>query len=103
MRMSAEIEHVVVLALENRSFDHVFGCLQQVYPALDGINPAGPMRSNSDQGTPYFQTPGAARFVCNDPHHEYKHVMTQLEKGNSGFVKDYAHEYPHSTAADRPE
>ena len=32
-----KIEHVVVLMLENRSFDQMLGCLKQVHPTLEGI------------------------------------------------------------------
>src|SRR5262249_2165506 len=31
------IEHVVVLAMENRSFDHMLGTLNTVQPDIDGI------------------------------------------------------------------
>ncbi len=48
------IKHVVVLMLKNRSFDQMLGDLQQVYPNLDGIDPAGPRRTNTDdQGGRY--------------------------------------------------
>ena len=101
--MHAEVDHVVVLALENRSFDHVLGCLQQVYPALDGVNPVPPRRSNSYQGTSFSQTPDAARFVCKDPKHELRNVLQQLANANSGFVEDFAVEYGQSTTDERAE
>lgn len=34
--------------LENHSFNQMLGDFQQVYPNLDGIAPAGPRRTNSD-------------------------------------------------------
>jgi phospholipase C len=56
-RMSAidEIKHVVVLILENHSFDQMLGCMKAVYPDLEGIDPAN-LRSNlDDKGTRFFQ------------------------------------------------
>ena len=40
--MSAHIEHVVVLALENRSFDHMLGFVEHPDPAFDGLLHGGP-------------------------------------------------------------
>lgn len=99
------IEHVIVLTLENRSFDHMLGCLQEV-KALEGIPSSGPARTNEYCGTSYSQQPygaGDGRFVVDDPMHEHSHVMVQLEKDNSGFVRDYAESYPHLTDLGRGE
>lgn len=93
------IRHVIVLALENRSFDHMLGALQAVKPDLDGIPAGGTPRSNAYGGTPYEQRKGAARIVIEDPRHETPHVLVQLQNDangvpNSGFVQDYAAAYP---------
>ena len=32
-----QLQHVVVLMMENRSFDHMLGALHSVNPAIDGI------------------------------------------------------------------
>jgi phospholipase C len=86
---------VVVLMLENRSFDHVLGALQAQIPALDGISPAGPRRSNPDpSGQPVQQLPGAGRSVDPDPKHENANVLYQLQAQMGRFVKDYARSYP---------
>jgi phospholipase C len=37
-----DIDHVVVLALENRSFDHLLGYLVHPDPAFDGLRHGGP-------------------------------------------------------------
>lgn len=87
------IKHVIVLILENRSFDHILaGCpkLQQKY-APSGINKLN--------GKSYRQTPGAARRVPDDPIHETPDVLVQLKGNggvtqNGGFVLDYAQSYP---------
>ncbi len=97
------IEHIVVLILENRSFDHMLGCCQQLYPTLEGVNPTAPARTNSDGSTSYPQEPGAARILSHDPRHETSDVLFQLEGPNAGFVKNFAQAYPQSTTAERAE
>ena len=50
MRLVVDVAHVVVLMLENRSFDHLLGYLQHPDPAaFDGLLGAGP-----------FTNPGAS-------------------------------------------
>lgn len=97
------IDHVVVLILENRSFDHMLGCCQQLYPTLAGIDPTTPARTNSDGATSYPQAAGAARILPRDPRHETPDVLLQLEDHNGGFVKSFTQAFPHSTAAERAE
>jgi phospholipase C len=36
--MSDRIDHLIVLMLENRSFDHFFGAI----PGVNGVNPQAP-------------------------------------------------------------
>jgi phospholipase C len=96
------ISHVILLSLENRSFDHVLGSLKTVYPTLEGIDPKAP-GTNSDGTQPFLQKLGAARILNYDPRHEHEHVVVQLSGGNSGFVKDFAQAYPKSTPDDRAE
>ena len=72
------IKHVVVLMMENRSFDHMLGYLQQmkdsVYSKVDGI-PAAGVRSNPDNGNAlYSQMPGAARQIAKDPNLSLIHI-----------------------------
>jgi len=42
------IRHVVVLMLENHSFDQMLGAFQAVFPDLEGVDPAK-LRSNRDK------------------------------------------------------
>jgi phospholipase C len=99
--MMDPIEHVIVLMLENRSFDHMLGCLG---PELnfDGIPDIPPINTDDD-GNAYPQAPGASRVIGFDPHHELAHVAQQLANDNGGFVKDFARAYPTSTLTDRAE
>jgi phospholipase C len=90
------IKHVIVLMLENRSFDHILaGCpkMQQKYT---------PTGINNLNGTTYHQVPGAARQVPNDPIHETPDVLVQLQgaggvRQNGGFVLNYAQHYHQMT------
>lgn len=88
------IEHVVVLALENHSFDQMLGCMKEVYPGLEGIDPQNPRSNADDKGKLFQQLPTVERQMLLDPHHEVEHVATQLQHGNSGFVLDFAKCYP---------
>jgi phospholipase C len=88
------IAHVVVLALENHSFDQMIGCMKAVYPELEGIDQAHPRVNKDTEGRDFAQVPGTERQMLLDPHHEVEHVLAQLENGNSGFVLDFARSYP---------
>jgi phospholipase C len=92
--MTDPIKHVVVLALENHSFDQMLGCMRTVYPTLEGIDPAQPRENRDDKGTVFWQVQKTERQMLLDPHHEVDHVRRQLENGNSGFVLDFTECYP---------
>ena|ERR1019366_2307315 len=97
------IEHVIVLMLENRSFDHMLGILEQIYPDLDGIPPGGSTRTDEDSktGTVYQQLPNTERQLNPSPLHEHRDVMLQMSQNMSGFIDDYS-TVPGSKEADYP-
>jgi phospholipase C len=77
------IEHVFVLMLENRSFDHMLGFsgisgmdaeTGQV-TAVRGLNGT---ESNSFAGETYRVSPGADFIMPTDPGHEFQNVLHQL-------------------------
>jgi phospholipase C len=72
------IEHVIVLMLENRSFDQMLGDFQRLYPTLDGIDAATPPRREIVDGHPYEQRPTDVRLASNDPNHELASVLRQI-------------------------
>ncbi|HXZ01052.1 MAG TPA: alkaline phosphatase family protein [Stellaceae bacterium] len=88
------VRHVVLLILENHSFDKMLGCFREVYADLDGIDPGNPRINLDDKGRSYAQAPTTERQVILDPHHEVPHVATQLTDHNGGFVLDFARSYP---------
>jgi len=94
------IEHVFVLMLENRSFDHMLG-----FSGIAGINGLTGSESNTFNGSSYSVQSGADRTMPTDPAHEFPDVLVQLcgdgstyPSGgpyppirNSGFVASYVH------------
>jgi phospholipase C len=97
------IKHVIVLMLENRSFDQMLGSLQSEIAELDGIPTGQPPRTNRADKVSYAQAPGAAYVAPADPNHDYPHVLMQIANANSGFVQDYANVFPQSNKTDRAE
>jgi len=102
-------KHVVVLMLENHSFDEMLGCLKAFYPTLEGVDPAKPFQNKDKAGTVYSQQPISQlsglipnpSIVKNDPHHELNDTLAQIDKNNnSGFVINYEVSYPKSSAAE---
>jgi phospholipase C len=95
----AEIDHVVVLALENRSFDHLLGYLVHPDKNFDGLLHGGPYTNPGWKGAPpVTASPQAKPVLPVDPDHSHDAVMEQLgAKGkgpnwapdNQGFVSSY--------------
>jgi phospholipase C len=93
------IEHVFVLMLENRSFDHLFGfsaiCgTDAVTGAATSIEaPDSKVNINEDDdGKPFPVSQGAdfsLKGVDVDPGHEFGDVAIQLTGPNLGFVRSY--------------
>lgn len=80
------IQHIVVLMLENQSFDRMAGLV----PGVDGVNP-GSLRSNpnSTAQTIVVQNPSSQARMDFDPPHDYADVVAQIAGANgpcSGFV-----------------
>ncbi|MEZ4768278.1 MAG: alkaline phosphatase family protein [Caldilineales bacterium] len=92
-----EIDHIVVLMLENRSFDHMLGYLSLPESAggrgrtdIDGLT-GGDDQSNYYDGDTYSPQPldGYLSFPW-DPPHDHKYVVKQIANNNSGFVEQFA-------------
>jgi phospholipase C len=92
-----QIEHVVVLALENRSFDHMLGYLPHPDPAFDGLLAGGPYTNPGwAGGAPVAVSPDAKVVLPVGPDHSHDAAMEQLATGpgvdaptNRGFVTSY--------------
>lgn len=99
------IEHIVVLMLENQSFDRLLGGLAPSIAGLDGVAPTAPLANPDWPGEePVFQRPTEARTIANDPGHDLDNVLRQVGAGAmAGFVADFAQLYPQSSLAERGE
>ena len=90
-----KIEHVVVVLMENRSFDHMLGYLGLPggLPGVDGVQAARPNLYKGQQYGVEHLTGEEARTQI-DPYHGGADVDRQLEGENGGFVADYARKNP---------
>lgn len=95
-----EIEHFVVVLLENRSFDHMLGYLS--LPAetdgtgrtdVDGLKRGMRNPNPRDGGECSIHHLRRSEFggEAEDPGHSGSDVEEQLAEGNSGFVKNFGH------------
>jgi phospholipase C len=92
------LRHIVVLMMENRSFDHMLGSLTAVDPRIDGIT--GQL-SNPDTTGALVKPQPLAQFqgqLDPDPDHHFPAVDLQIFGGDTsptrvanmqGFVKSY--------------
>jgi phospholipase C len=97
------IKHVVVLMLENHSFDQMLGAIRSEFPDLEGVDPAIPGTNRDKDGMAYSQALTAATSVQHDPMHELDNVLHQLEGNNGSFVLDYSEAYPATTPDERQQ
>jgi phospholipase C len=95
-----QIEHILVLMMENRSFDHMLGYLDVGNPKIMGIaNAAAEGYANLLNATSYAPAPRIDPAVPVDPLHEREDIRSQMrfnpgDKMMTGFVADYARSAP---------
>ena len=71
--MSTPVEHVVVLMLENRSFDHLFA-----YSGIPNIAAVDTSKSNPGSNGSVAMSASAVDPLSTDPNHEFEDVDWQL-------------------------
>ena len=88
------LRHLVVLMMENRSFDHMLGSLKAVDQSIDGLT--GNESNPDTTGTPVSVQPRAdyQGQLDPDPNHDFAPVDAQIFGGGSvanmqGFVASY--------------
>lgn len=90
-----DIDHVVVLMLENRSFDHLLGYLPHGGPGFDGLLGPGRFTNPGWAGASRVAaSPTAKQVLPAGPDHSHDAVMEQLavtagQPTNQGFVRSY--------------
>jgi phospholipase C len=103
--MAIPINRIVVLMMENHSFDRMLGWMKQVHPNIEGVDPDKP-GTNPDypsKSDTVWQTETRSRNIANDPGHDLDNVLGQLADGNQGFVADFAQKYPQANMQERKE
>jgi phospholipase C len=91
-----QIEHIFILMMENRSFDHMLGYLDASNSAVVGITDAQRAGyANLFNAAPYAPAPRTDPAVPVDPLHEREDIRRQMrwnpgDKMMTGFVADYA-------------
>lgn len=82
-------KHVVLLMLENHSFDQMLGCMTEVHADLEGVRPGVTHVNRDARGREYPQAPLDVLQVKPDPKHDTANVLAQLADHNGGFIRDY--------------
>ena len=93
-----KFDHIVVLMLENRSFDHMLGYLS-LHDNRTDIEGLQSNMSNPDANNqPFSIFPlGKTRFTSDeDPCHDGHCVTSQIANNNSGFLQNYLSERPNA-------
>lgn len=83
------IEHVVLLLMENHSFDQMLGCLDKVHEGLDGIQNASSKSNDDGKGHTFYPRETSERQMKLDPNHGHAAVLKQLQGDNGGFVQSF--------------
>jgi phospholipase C len=84
-----EIDHIVVLMMENRSFDHMLGYRHFAHPEVRGLT--GNESNPFPQGAPYSAYHLAATSGIRSPDHGFEATAEQIAEGSmTGFVQNYA-------------
>lgn len=86
------IDHVVVLAFENRSFDHMLGFLATDDPAYEGVIPdderfSNPIDPHDSSKGHQCVTDDAEPYLKFDPPHSHASVVEQMGIGDVGAPK----------------
>ena len=96
------LRHIVVLMMENRSFDHMLGSLKATDPRIDGLTGS---ESNPDTKGATVRVQPKALYQSQldpDPNHHFPEVDRQIFGGNQspdrvanmqGFVASYFNEF----------
>ncbi|KAL5710337.1 phospholipase C [Ranunculus cassubicifolius] len=90
-KIKGPIKTLVVLVMENRSFDHVLGWLKSIRPEIDGLTGKESNRVNvSDPNSPEISVTDDALFIDSDPGHSFQAIREQIFGGKDTKDKDPA-------------
>ncbi|KAF9599151.1 hypothetical protein IFM89_035430 [Coptis chinensis] len=78
-KIKGPIKTIVVIVMENRSFDHVLGWLKQTRPEIDGLTGAeSNLVNSSDPNSPEHYVTSDAIFIDSDPGHSFQAIREQI-------------------------
>lgn len=103
------IKTVVVLVMENRSFDHVLGWLKSVRPEIDGLTGKESNRvSVSDPNSEEIFVSNDAVFIDSDPGHSFQAIREQIfgsndSSANPAPMNGFAQQAASMEAVDMPK
>ncbi|CAL5428139.1 unnamed protein product [Camellia sinensis] len=103
------IKTVVVLVMENRSFDHILGWMKKLNPNINGVtgSESNPI-STTDPNSPLVYFQNQAHYVDPDPGHSFQAIREQIFGSNdtslypapmNGFVQQAYSMNPNITQA----
>ncbi|KAI5673769.1 hypothetical protein M9H77_14133 [Catharanthus roseus] len=80
---SSPIKTVVVLVMENRSFDHMIGWMKKLNPEINGVtgSESNPISTN-DPNSPRIFFDNKSHFVDPDPGHSFQAIREQIFGSN---------------------
>lgn len=82
-KIRGPIKTVLVLVMENRSFDHILGWLKSTRPEIDGLTGQESNRlSVSDPTSPKVHVTSDAYFIDSDPGHSFQAIREQIFGSN---------------------
>src|SRR5229473_3906009 len=90
------LRHIVVLMMENRSFDHMLGSLKAEDPRINGLTGTETNLDTTNEPAPVKPLAQFQAQLDPDPNHHFPAVHQQIFDGGpagsptmQGFVKNY--------------
>src|SRR6267378_5703132 len=97
--MSAQIKHLVVLMMENRSLDHMLGYTKSATYPIEGLDGTQKNLDSTGERVPVNDQARYSGDLGIDPRHDFTDVMEQMfgnyplapgqQPDMSGFVRNY--------------
>lgn len=80
---SSPIKTIVVVVMENRSFDHMLGWMKKLNPKINGVtgSESNPL-STTDPNSPLLYFRNQAHYVDPDPGHSFQAIREQIFGSN---------------------
>ncbi|KAG9143478.1 hypothetical protein Leryth_016485 [Lithospermum erythrorhizon] len=91
VQIKGPIKTIVILVMENRSFDHILGWLKQTRPDINGLSGSEFNHLNSsDPNSKKIRVSNSALYVESDPGHSIQAIKEQIFGSNTTQIPDPA-------------